>query len=85
MIKPVTTPGFRDQGHSGFITIALGLIGGRGEEPSMIVGDPECTKTTTEDEGRTVRVPVAEGPKVWAIRDDYPKEEVLTFLLPEEY
>jgi len=99
-LKIVATPAFMEKAGGGLgsvVPVAHRLAqGGRGSEPSWLVGDPAAKgQGTLEDEGHTLRVPAAF--KFWAIRDDHPPGcdcgceagpiggSVVTFLLPEEY
>ena len=52
--------------------------------PDWVIGDPDIGKPTTEDEGRTARVPAPL--KFYAIADDHGDGKyVITFMLPEDY
>lgn len=89
-VRAVMTPGFQAlQISPGEVMHYTGQLGGV-KEPSMIVVDPKAAALTTEDDGRTVRVPGKA--RYWVIRDDHESDcscgcggvSIVTFLLPEE-
>jgi hypothetical protein len=62
-----------------------------GKEPSMLIGKPEATEPSTEDQGRTVVI--SSEFKFYLKRDDHPQDcdcgcgggAIFTFMLPEDY
>lgn len=84
--RAVATPNFLSHTVDGTFQLrVLSLMGGKGAEPTMIVGDPDIEENVSEDEGATLRIPINTPEKVWAMRDDYPDGPVVTFLMPEDY